>query len=143
MCERVPRQRRMVGLDIELEVAGESVLAQEADHREGIEVVLVLHRFHGFGFDQERALEPHRPAVIARLAQKHRHMFEFPPRVGVLQAGVALAPAPEHVVLSAQLNGGVDRGLYLRGGIGDDGEVRICGCAVHIARMRKHVRRAP
>ena len=56
---------------------------------------------------------------------------------------VALAPAPEHVVLAAELLGDLDRLLHLRRRIGEDVRVGVGRGAAHVARIGEQVRRAP
>jgi hypothetical protein len=57
VLEGVAGQRRVVGLDVELEVLLEAVGAQEGDPAGDVEVVLVLGRLLRLGLDQELALE--------------------------------------------------------------------------------------
>jgi len=56
MDEIVPGEGGMVGFDVELEVLVEPGSAQEAERGGGIEVVLVLGRLAGLGFDEELGL---------------------------------------------------------------------------------------
>ena len=53
MLVRVARKRRVVRLDVELEVLVEPVVLQEADHGLRVVVVLVLGRLARLGLDQE------------------------------------------------------------------------------------------
>ena len=70
-------------------------------------------------------------------------MFEFPFHVRVQQRGVAFAPAPEDVVFAAEFDGRVNRGFDLRRAMRQHMKIRVRRSAVHIARMRKKIGRAP
>ncbi len=140
------------------------MLTQEADHggaikivlvlhrlhgfrldQEGgaIKIVLVLHRLHGFRLDQEVAFEADAAAVVARQGEEARHVVLLALHLRVVQAGIAFAPAPEHVVLAAQRHRGIDRGLDLHRRTRHDIEVRVGRGTIHVARMREQVGRAP
>src|SRR5262249_25460501 len=54
---RVPRQRRVVGLHVQLEMIRQAVAAQEGDHGGGVEVVLMDRRLLRLRLDQELAGE--------------------------------------------------------------------------------------
>ena len=64
-------------------------------------------------------------------------------QVGVEQRLVALAAAPEHVVLAAELVGDLERLLHLRSGVGEHLRVRIRRGAAHVAGMGEKIGRAP
>jgi hypothetical protein len=59
--------------------------------------------------------------------------------VGVEQRLVALASAPEHIVLPAQTVCHLERGSYLAGGIGENVGIRIGRGARHVAAMREQI----
>jgi len=141
--EAVARQRGVVGLDVELEVLVQTVRAQEADAGRAVEIVLVLHRFHRLGLDEEVAGEADAAPVVAGRGQEPRHVLLLALHLRVVQAGVALAAAPEHVVRAAQCHRRIQRRLDLHRSARDDGEVRVGRCTVHVARVREQVRRAP
>ena len=63
--------------------------------------------------------------------------------VGVEEAHVALAAAPEDVALAAELDGGVHGVLDLDHGAGCDVEIRVGGGAVHVALVTEDVGGAP
>ena len=139
MCERMAGKRGVIRLDVQFEVAGEPVVTQKTDNRLRVEVVLVLHRLHRFGFDQERPLEADGATVIAGFFQKDGHMLQFAARIGVVQTGITFPPAPENVVPAAEFDGCVKSGLDLRRRIGNNREIGIGRCAVHITRMREQI----
>ena len=70
-------------------------------------------------------------------------MVELAAGIRVEEIRVALAPAPEDVVLAAERDGGIERGFDLRAGVGNDVEVGIRRRAVHISAVREQVCRAP
>ena len=57
MLEGVAGERRVVGLDVELEMLVEAVGAQEGDAAGDVEIVLVLRRLLRLRLDEELALE--------------------------------------------------------------------------------------
>ena len=81
----------------------EAVAAQEGVDRGDVEVVLVLGRLLRLGLDQERALEADLVLVLDHQVQEAAELVVLAPQVGVEQRVVALAAAPEHVVLAAEL----------------------------------------
>ncbi len=60
-----------------------------------------------------------------------------------MQGLVALAAAPQDVVLAAQLLGNVEGLLHLRGGVGEHLGIGVGGRAGHEARIGEHIGRAP
>ena len=70
-------------------------------------------------------------------------MSLFALHIGVEQGHIALAATPEHIVLSAELNGSVYRVLYLQHSACGCGEIWVGGGSVHIASVTKYVRSAP
>ena len=58
VVERMPGERRVVGLDVEAVLVLEPVPDEEAMDRRRVVVVLVLRRLHRLGLDEQRALEP-------------------------------------------------------------------------------------
>ena len=143
MLECMAGQRGVIDLDIDLEILVQPVRPQESDHGLRVGVVLVLHRLHRFGFDQEVALEPLRAGVVAGHAQHGGHVLLFALHVGVEQRHVAFAAAPEDVVLAAQFDRGVDGVLDLQHGAGRGVEVGVGRCAVHVAGVAEDIGRAP
>ncbi len=143
VLETVPGQRGVVGLDVELEILVQPVLAQETHHRGAVEIVLVLHRLHRLGLDQEIALEADAASVVARQSEEARQMLLLAPHLRVVQARIALATAPEHVVLPAQGHRRLQRRLDLHRRARHHVEIRVGRRTVHIARMREQIGRAP
>ena len=75
--------------------------------------------------------------------RKRAEVVELALHVGVEQGRVAFAAPPEGVAGAAQLVGDLHRLLDLRGGEGEDVEVRAGGRAVHVARVGEEVGRPP
>ncbi len=143
VLEGVAGERRVIGLDVELEVPVEAVGLEEGHAARDVEIVLVLGRFLRLGLDEELAPEPDRLRIIDRHVHERAEVVEFALQVRVEQRLVTLATAPEHVVLAAQRLGHVERLLHLGRGVGEDVRVGIGGRAAHVARMGKEVGRAP
>ena len=143
MLEGVASQRSVVHLDVHLEVLVKSVSAEEAAYGLGVHVVLVLGRLHGLRLDEECALESLAASIVAGHSQHRSHMFLLTLLIGVEQAHVALTSAPEHIVLTAELNGSVDGILYLNDSAGYDVEVGVSRSTVHIALVAEDISRSP
>ncbi len=143
MLETVPGQRGVVGLDIEFEILLQPVLTQETHHRGAVEIVLVLHRLHRLGLDQEIALEADAASVVARQGEEARQVLLLAPHLRVVQARIPLATAPEHVVLPAQRHRRLQRRLDLHRRARHHVEIRVGRRAIHVARMREQIGRAP
>src|SRR5690606_29009984 len=113
----------VVGLDVELEVVEQAVFAEEVQAGRGVGVVLVGGGFARLGFDVELAGEADLFLVVDRHVEERGEVVEFALQVGVEQGGVAFAAAPEGVAFAAEGVGGVDGGLHLGGGVGEDIEM--------------------
>ena len=136
-------QGRVVHFDVEGEILVQPVVAQESDDCLGIHIVLMLSRFHRFRLDEEGTLETVLATVVAGHHQHHGEMLFLAFHVGVEQRHVALATAPEDVVLAAQGDACVDGVLDLRGRERRDVEVGVGGRAVHVAFVPEDVGRGP
>ena len=143
MLEGVAGEGGVVHLDVHLEVLFEAVGLEEADHGFGVDVILVLGGFHGLGLDEEGAGEALGACIVAGHGEHHCQVFLFALLVGVEQAHIAFAAAPEYVVLTAEGDGGVDGVLDLHGSAGNDVEVGVGGGAVHVAAVAEDVGCAP
>jgi hypothetical protein len=133
----------VVNLDIDLEVFQQVVLTQEANNSFHIEIILVLGWLARLGLNEEGSFEAVAAGIVFCRVQEARQVLLFPLHIGVQQAHIALAATPENIILTTQLDGGIQCCLYLRACMCEDVEIRISGSAVHIARVRKQVGRAP
>ena len=103
--EVVAGERGVVDLDVDLDLVVEAVLLQERVHGGDVVVVLVLGRLDRLRLDQDRALEPDRVLVLDDHVQEPAELVELALHVGVEQRLVALAAAPQHVVLRRRGDG--------------------------------------
>ena len=133
----------MVLLDVDLHVVGQSPFLEEAVNRRDVEVVLVLGRLARLGLDQQRALEADLVLVLDRHRQEAAHLLIFAGEIGVEQRLVALAAAPQHIVLPAEPLGGFEARAHGRGGEGEHVRIGIGRRAGHVAAMREEIGRAP
>ena len=133
----------VVDLDVYLEVVLQVVSAQEAYYRLYIDIILVLGRLHGLGFDEEGAGEPLGAGIVACSGKHLSQMFLLTLHIGVEQAHITLASTPEHVILTTQFDGGVDGVLDLHGSASHYIEVGIGGSTVHIALVAEYVGSTP
>ena len=139
----VAGQRGVVGLDVQLEVVGQAVGAEEVDAGGGVEIVLVLGRLLGLGLDVELAGEADLLGVIDGHVHEAGQVVQLALHVGVPEGLVAFAAAPEHVARPAEFLGHFQGLLDLGGGKGEGVGVAACGRAVHVARIAEQVGRAP
>ncbi len=143
VVEVVAAERRMVDLDVDLDVVLESVVLEEPVDGGRVVVVLVLGGFLRLRLDQDRALEPDLVLVVHHHLQEATELIELLGHVGVEEHLVALAAAPQHVVGAAEAVGGVDAVLHLRRGVGEDVGVGVGGGAGRIAGVHECLRGAP
>ena len=129
----------MVYFYINLEVLVETVSTEESDNCFGVDVVLVLSWFHWLRFDKESALKALSASIVASHTKHSSHVFLFTLLVGVEQAHISLATAPEYVVFSTESNAGIDSVLDLNDSASYNVEIRIGRSSVHIALVTKNV----
>ena len=83
VLEAVAGQRGVVVLDVDLDLLLQAVLAEEAVHGGGVEVVLVLGRLGRLGLDEDRALEADLVLVLDHHAEEPAGLVELLLDVGV------------------------------------------------------------
>ena len=108
-----------------------------------VEIVLVLGRLLGLGLDQDRSLETDLVLVLDHQRDKAAELIELAFHVGIEQRLIALAPAPEHVILAAEPMRHLERRPDLACGIDEHLWVRIGRRTRHIATVREEVSRSP
>jgi len=133
----------VVGLDVELEVFQQVILAEEIETRGGVGIVLVSGGFLGLWLDVELAGEADFLFVIHRHVEEAGEVIELTFHVGIEQGGVALATAPEGVALAAETVGDFHGFFHLCGSVGIDMGTRAGGSALLIARVGKEAGSAP
>ena len=106
-------------------------------------VVLVLGRLHRLGLDQQLALEADLRLVLGDEVQEPGELVALPPEVRVEQGVVALAAAPQDVVLPAEALGDLEHVLDLRRGEGEHLGIGVGRRARLVARVREQVGGAP
>ena len=140
---RVAGERGVVGLDVELEVVGQAVAAQEGDDGGAVEVVLMVGRLLRLRLDQELAGEADLLLVVDGQVEELGQVVQLALQVGVAEVRVAFAAAPEDVVLAAEFLGDFEGLLHLGRGVGEDVGVAAGGRPVDEARVAEQVGRAP
>ena len=143
MFERVPRERRVVRLDIDLELIEEVVALEEPVHRCAVVVVLVLGGFLRLGLDEQRPGETNRVFVLSDHGQKASELVGLLHHSRIEQCFVTFAASPKGVVVAVEPVGRIEHVAHLGSGIGKDIGVWVCGSARRISRMREQVCRAP
>src|SRR5690606_7016558 len=113
--EGVACEEGVADLDIALHLLFEAVLLEEAKDRGDVVVVLVLGWFLRLGFDEDLAGEADLFGMLDDEVQEAGHLVLLLPDLGVEEGFVALAAAPEHIVLAAQFMGQLEHGFYLTG----------------------------
>ena len=139
VLERVASERRVVGLDIDLDLVFQTKAPEEAIDCLRVEIILVLGRFVRFGLDQNRAGKADPVLVIDHQLQKSAEVFLFDADIGVENGVVSFAAAPQHVIGPAKAMRCFERVAHLAGGKGEHLRIRI-GCrACHIALVAEQV----
>src|SRR5437868_6116385 len=96
-----------------------------------------------FWFNEEVAFKTIYPCIVLCRVQKFCKMCLLSFHIGIKQAHISFAASPENIILSAKLNGSIQRCFnlcscmcqYMKIGIG-------CG-AIHIPPVRKKIGSAP
>ena len=140
---RVTGQGGVVGLEIELEVGGQVVGAEEVAAGGRVAVVLVLGRLFRLRFDQKLPFEADFLGVVDGKVHEVPEVIDFPFHIGVQECHVAFATTPKHIVLPAELFGDFHRGFDLGGRISKDIGIAGRRSSMHKPRVAKHVRRPP
>ena len=143
VLEGVAGKDRVALLDIDLHFLLQPVAPEKAVDGGDVVVVLVLGRLLRLRLDQDRALEADAVLVVDDHAEEASGLVHLAAEIGVEQRLVALAPAPQHIVLALQPLGDVDAMLHRRGRIGEHVRVGIGGGTRHEAAVREQVGRAP
>ena len=143
MFETVAGQRGVVGFDVDLDFLFEPVLLQEAKHRSGVKVVLVLGRLTRFGFNQDGALEADLVLVFDHHIQEATHLVQLLAHARVEQGFVAFAAAPQHIVFAAEFERGIHGFFYLQGSQCKEFRVGVGGRSGHKPSVAKQIGRAP
>ena len=143
MLEAVAGERCMVGFDVDLHLVLEAVALQEAVHRRGVKIVLMLGGLVRLRLDQDRAVEADAMLVIDDERQEAAELIELAREIGVEQRVVTFAAAPQHVVRAAQTLGRIHRETHLSRGESEHFRIWIGGCTREIARMREQICGAP
>ena len=141
--EVVAGQGGVVDLDVDLDLVGQVVALQEAVHGGDVEVVLVLRRFERLRFDEDRAREPDAVLVLDDHRQEPPELVELAPEIGVEQRVVALASAPQHVVVTAEPVGDLEAVGDLGRGEGEHLGIRVGRRPGLVARVGEQVGRTP
>ena len=143
VLEGMAGQGGVVNLDVYLEVFLKAVGAEEADNGLCIYIVLVFCRLHRLGLDKEGALEALGAGIVTGSGEHFCKMVFLTLHLGVQEAGIALAAAPENVVCSTKLDGCVDGVLDLDCSACNNVEIGVGGSAVHITLVAKDIGGTP
>jgi hypothetical protein len=136
-------KRGVVDLDVDGDFLLQPVALQECIDGRHVAIVLMLGRLEGLRLDENRALEAEAMLVFDHHGEKTPIVIEFAAQVGIQQRVVALATAPEHIVLAAEPVRGLEASAYLGGCEGKHFRVRAGGCTARVARVAEQVRGAP
>ena len=91
------------------------VSLQKRKYGGGVEVVLVLRRLLRLRLDEERPLEADLVLVLGHEVHEATELIDFTLHVRVEEGLVPLAPAPEDVVLAAELLRDLERLVFYPG----------------------------
>ena len=143
VAHRVPGERRVVRLHVELKFLVEPVAEQERERVRAVEVVLMAGRLVRLRLDEERTFEPDLLLVVHGHVEELREVVEFALEVGVPERHVAFAAAPEDVVFAAEFQGRFECPLHLGRGVGEHLGVGAGAGTVNEARVTEQVRGTP
>ena len=133
----------MVGFDVDADFFFQPVLLQKPEHGGHVKVVLVLGRFARLGLEQDGALEADLVFVVHHHVQKAAHLVQLLAHAGIQQGFVTLAPAPQHVIGTAQFQGRVHRFFDLQRGQRKNFRVGVGGSTRHEAAVAEQIGRSP
>ena len=140
---RVTGEGRVIGLEVELEVGHQVVLPQEVDAGGGVGIVLMLGRLFRLGLNEEGAFEADFLGVVDRHVEELGEVIELALHVGVIEALVAFAAAPEDVVFAAEIERDFEAFFDLGRGEGEDVSIAAGRGAVHEAGVAEEIAGAP
>src|SRR5262245_27254037 len=112
-------ERRVIGLDVELEDLVEGVCAQKRHARRRVRIVLMGRRLLRLWLDEERAIPVQLLCVVDRHAEELGEMIELTAEFRVKQVLIPLAATPKQVVLAAEFLRHFHRLLDLGPSIGE------------------------
>lgn len=95
------------------------------------------------GFNEVHTPEALFTTVVAGHRQKLGKVFFLTLHIGVEQAHISFASAPEYIVGAAEGDGGIDCIFDLHTRVSRGGKIGIGGRAIHIARIGEDVGRTP
>ena len=133
----------MVHFNIHLKILIQTILTQESDNGLCIYIVLMLGWFHWFGLNEECTLETFSTSIVTGHTQHRCQMVFLPLHIGIKQAHISFAAAPEYIILTTQLDGGIDGILDLYDSTSHHIEIGIRSSTIHIALVPKDIGRAP
>ena len=131
------RERRVVCLQVQLEVRQQIVFAQKIQTRGGIGIVLMLRRFFRFRLNVKLALEPDLLLVIHGQVQQFGEVIQLAFHVRVEQRHVAFAAAPKRITFAAKFVRHFHRFFNLRRSEGEHVRVATGAGSVDEPRMGK------
>ena len=143
VVEAVTGERRVVRLDVQPVLALEPVADEEAVDRRDVVVVLVLGGLHRLRFDEQLAPEADPRLVLGDEVEEARQLVALAAEVRVQERVVALAAAPQDVVLATEPLCHLEHVLDLGRGEREHLGVGVRGRAGLVARMGEQVGGAP
>ncbi len=108
----------VVGLDIELQLTHEIVLAEEVQTGRRVRVILVRRGFAWLRLDEEIAGEADLFLVGDSHFQERGKMVQFTRDIGIVESRVTLATTPEHVTFAAEAVGHFEGLFHLGSAVG-------------------------
>ena len=139
MMERMAGERRVVSFNIQFNLFFQTKLFEEAVNGRGIIVILMLGRLLRFGLNQQRAFKADFMLMLHHQLHKAANLLTLLAQVGIQQGFIALATAPQNIVFTAQLMGGIHGGDHLGGRPAKYFRIRVGGRAGAVARVGKAV----
>ena len=141
--ERVPGQRGVVPLDVDLVLVDQVVALQEPVDGLAVVVVLVLGRLGGLWLDEKRAGEADLVLVLGHHGQEPGELLTLPLQIRVEQRLVTLPATPQDVVGAVEAKSRLQSVLHLGRGIGENLGVGVCRGPGRVAGVGEQIGRSP
>ena len=139
----VAGQRGVVGLEVELEVTEQIVLAQKVEASSGVGIVLVRGRFSGLWLDVKLSRKSDLFGMVHREMKQRSQVIQFALHVGVEEGSVTFPATPKYITLSTKVMRSLKRVFHLGGRICVDVRRGRSSSALRVARVSKETCRAP
>mmetsp|Transcript_38154 Transcript_38154/g.46544 ORF Transcript_38154/g.46544 Transcript_38154/m.46544 type:complete len:341 (-) Transcript_38154:137-1159(-) len=139
----VPRQSRMIWLNIQFKLLLKTILRQKSQSRLSIVIILMFRRLAWFWLNQKLRRVPLAFSIVNDHAVHGCHVIALFFQIGVEQGLIPLTPTPKHVVFTSQFRIHVHDFFDLAGGVAVHRQIGVRHPPVHVPFVRKQILRRP